>query len=79
MKDKNTQQTLQAALKADKAVIPIEKPGERILEVNLSATAAVTDKPRIPLNLALVIDRKRRGNYEGQKHTTNFTGFAEGG
>jgi Ca-activated chloride channel homolog len=65
MKDQNENNPVQVALHADKAVIPAGKPGARILEISLTAAAQQNDKPRIPLNLALVIDRS--GSMHGDK------------
>ena len=56
---------LNARLQADKSVIPAGKVGKRILEITLTAPGVALDKPHIPLNLALVIDRS--GSMHGEK------------
>lgn len=65
MANKNTNHTFKVSLQADKSLIPAGKAGARILEINLTAPSAVSDRPRVPLNLALVIDRS--GSMHGEK------------
>jgi Ca-activated chloride channel family protein len=58
-------QPLTVQLQADKPVIPAGKAGARILEINLTATGTAQERSRVPLNLALVIDRS--GSKHGEK------------
>ena len=58
-------QPLTVQLQADKPVIPAGKAGARILEINLTATGTAQERSRVPLNLALVIDRS--GSMHGEK------------
>ena len=64
MVKKNNNQ-LGVKIRSDKSVIPAGKPGKRILELTLTAPPAPEDKPHIPLNLSLVIDRS--GSMSGNK------------
>lgn len=57
--------TFQVQVGADKSVIAAEKSTERVLEINLTAPGAVSDRPRVKLNLGLVIDRS--GSMHGEK------------
>jgi Ca-activated chloride channel homolog len=63
-KDKKNNQ-IQLQVEADKPVIPAGKSGSRILEVILTAPSLADQKPRIPLNLSLVLDRS--GSMRGEK------------
>lgn len=65
MENQKANQSLQVTIGADKSVIPAGKPGTRILEINLKAKGSLSEKPRIPLSLALVIDRS--GSMGGDK------------
>ena len=56
---------LRVRIQSDKPVVPIGKPGERIVEITLIAPPSTGDKPHIPLNLSLVIDRS--GSMQGKK------------
>ena len=65
MSKNESENQFQVRIQSDKTVIPIEKPGERILEVTLVAPPIPDNRPHIPLNLSLVIDRS--GSMHGDK------------
>ena len=52
-------------LKADKSLIPEGKGSERIVEVSLTAPPAPDDRPHLPLNLSIILDRS--GSMHGEK------------
>lgn len=56
---------IQLNLNADQSLIDREVPSQRILEISVKALKADIQKPRPPLNLALVIDKS--GSMSGDK------------
>lgn len=63
--NKNNSKQIEVKIKADKNVIPAGKPGERIIEIEITAPSVPENNPQNPLNLSLVIDRS--GSMHGEK------------